>query len=67
MAATAAVVNDLRVLFEMREMLKAGFLAPAEYNKRRLEIIDEMTGTVRPTSPSNAQRIAHAQHTLAER
>lgn len=49
MAATAPnpVPTDLKVLFEIREMLNAGFLEQSEYNQRRLQIIDEMTGTVR--------------------
>lgn len=49
MAAAAAplIPADLKVLHEIREMFNAGFMTNDEYNTRRLELIDELTNTVR--------------------
>ena len=45
-ASTATVPSDIKVLFEIREMFNAGFLEQAEYNQRRLQLIDDLTNTV---------------------
>jgi hypothetical protein len=47
MAATVATVpSDIKVLFEMRELANNGFLTPAEWAERRVQLIDELTNTV---------------------
>lgn len=47
-AATAATVpSDIKVLFEMRELFNNGFLNQEEWLQRKVQLIDELTNTVR--------------------